>query len=66
MGHKDQDGKAGKIGPNKISSSRRHLGCAPYAKSWVFFQNVQNTAFLWLYKGRFQKKKNNNNNGIFH
>ena len=40
---------AGKIVTNKISGFRRNLGCAPYAQSWVFFQNAQNTAFLMLY-----------------
>ena len=26
------------------TGNRRNLGCVPYAQSWVFFQNIQNTA----------------------
>ena len=29
---------------NRVSGFRRNQGCAPYAQSWVFFQNIQNTA----------------------
>ena len=32
-----------------VSDFRGNLGCVPYARSWVFFQNFQNTAFLLLY-----------------
>ena len=46
---------AGKIVPNKISGFRRNLGFAPYTQSWVFFQNVQNTAFLLLYYSACKK-----------
>ena len=34
---------------------RRNLGCAPYAQSWVFFQNFQNTAFWLLYYSACKK-----------
>ena len=32
-----------------VSGFRRKLGCAPYARSWVFFQDFQNTAFTLIY-----------------
>ena len=46
---------AEKIVPNKIIGFRRNLGCARYAQSWVFFQNVQNTLFLLLYYSACKK-----------
>ena len=40
---------------NQVSDFWRNLGCAPYAQSWVFFQNFQNTAFLFLYYSAHKK-----------
>ena len=36
-------------------SRKKILGCAPYAQSWVFFQNVQNSAFLLLHYSAIKK-----------
>ena len=39
----------------QVSIFRCYLGCAPHTQSWVFFQNVQNTAFLLLYYSACKK-----------
>ena len=36
----------------QVSAFGRNLGCAPYAKNWVFFQN---TAILLLYYSACEK-----------
>ena len=38
-----------KLQKNMVSIFRSHLGCALHTRSWVFFQNFQNTAFWLLY-----------------
>ena len=45
----------GKFEPKKILTKKFNLGCAPYARSWVFFQNFQNIAFLLLYYSACKK-----------
>ena len=45
----------GSFQKNKVSTFRCHLGCTLYTQSWVFFQNVQNTAFWLLYYSASKK-----------
>ena len=46
---------AEKLVLNQMSGLRCNQGCAPYAQSWMFFQNVQNTDFFLLFYSACKK-----------
>ena len=48
-------GKNLKLPETLRTISRYDQGCAPHARSWVFFQNCQNLAFMMLYYSAFKK-----------